>query len=148
MNATEQHKQAQHDTERAKQAAGQAVEKGKEAAGQVYEKGKQAAGAAAEAAKHAASAVGHQADVMAASVGQTAENAANVVRNHTPKDGIVGAAADKVAGALEQGGKYLQQQGLTGLADDLGEMIKRNPIPAMLVGVGLGILLARATSRS
>ena len=32
------------------------------------------------------------------------------------------------------------------MADDLTDLIRRNPIPALLVGVGVGFLLARATT--
>jgi hypothetical protein len=58
----------------------------------------------------------------------------------------VGDAASRVASGLESSGKYLQDEGLSGMAKDLGDLVKRNPIPAMLVGIGIGFLLARATS--
>jgi hypothetical protein len=29
------------------------------------------------------------------------------------------------------------------MADDVTELIRRNPIPAMLIGVGIGFLLAK-----
>jgi hypothetical protein len=45
---------------------------------------------------------------------------------------------------MEAGGKYLEEQGMTGLVDDVAGLIKRNPVPSILVGVGLGILIARA----
>jgi uncharacterized membrane-anchored protein YhcB (DUF1043 family) len=32
------------------------------------------------------------------------------------------------------------------MASDVTEMIKRNPIPALLMGIGLGFMLARLTS--
>jgi hypothetical protein len=54
-------------------------------------------------------------------------------------------AASKVADTLDSGGRYLKEEGMTGMANDLTEMIKRNPIPALLVGVCLGVLIARAT---
>jgi len=31
------------------------------------------------------------------------------------------------------------------MGDDITNMIRRNPIPALLVGIGIGFLLARAT---
>ena len=34
-------------------------------------------------------------------------------------------------------------QGFSGLAEDMTTMIRRNPIPALLIGFGLGFLLAR-----
>jgi hypothetical protein len=47
---------------------------------------------------------------------------------------------------LESGGRYLQQEGLSGIMDDVTELVKRNPIPALLLGIGIGFILARATS--
>jgi hypothetical protein len=32
---------------------------------------------------------------------------------------------------------------MSGMASDLGDMIRRNPIPAVLIGLGLGYLLGR-----
>jgi ElaB/YqjD/DUF883 family membrane-anchored ribosome-binding protein len=34
------------------------------------------------------------------------------------------------------------------MADDVTEMIRRNPIPAVLVGIGVGFLLAQLIPRS
>jgi hypothetical protein len=48
-----------------------------------------------------------------------------------------------VAGALETSGKYLEEKNLTGMVDDLTDLVRKNPIPALLIGVGLGFLLAR-----
>jgi hypothetical protein len=53
--------------------------------------------------------------------------------------------ASGVASALDSSGRYLEEQGLSGMADDVTNLIRRNPIPAMLIGVGLGFLLARLT---
>jgi len=58
----------------------------------------------------------------------------------------MGQATETVANTIERGGQYLQQEGLSGMADDLTTMIKRNPIPALLLGVGIGFILARLTS--
>jgi len=58
---------------------------------------------------------------------------------------VLSSATDTVASGLEQGGRYIQQEGLSGMADDLTTLIKNNPIPALLVGVGIGFLLARIT---
>jgi hypothetical protein len=51
-----------------------------------------------------------------------------------------------VAGALESSGRYLEEQGLSGIGEDLTNLIRRNPLPAILLGIGLGFLLARATT--
>ena len=42
--------------------------------------------------------------------------------------------------------EHLEDHQLSGIANDLTDMIRRNPVPALLVGIGIGYLLARATS--
>jgi len=71
------------------------------------------------------------------------ESLGEKMREKGPDHGILGKASGAVAGALESGGKYLEDKKISGMADDLTDLIKRNPIPALLIGVGLGFLLAR-----
>jgi hypothetical protein len=73
---------------------------------------------------------------------------AGSVRENMPHEGMMGTASNYVADALESGGRYLQEEGFRGMADDMTNLIRRNPIPALLVGIGLGYLIARSTSRS
>jgi len=61
---------------------------------------------------------------------------------------MLGTAGEKVAEGLEAGGRYLEEKGLSGIGDDLAGLIKRNPIPAVLIGIGIGYLIACSTSRS
>jgi len=128
--------------------AEKAADKTKEAAGTVAEKAKEAASSVTEGASHLASTAVHKADDATSATGSGLQSLADTLRKNTPDEGLLGTASNKVADTLESGGKYLQEQGLSGMADDLSAMIKRNPIGAMLVGVGLGYILARATSRS
>jgi hypothetical protein len=58
---------------------------------------------------------------------------------------MLGSAASSVANTLESGGRYLQEEGLSGMANELTDLIKRNPIPALLLAVAVGVLIARAT---
>jgi ElaB/YqjD/DUF883 family membrane-anchored ribosome-binding protein len=60
---------------------------------------------------------------------------------------MLGQAATTVAKGLETGGRYLQKEGVTGMAEDLTDLIKKNPIPAVLVGIGVGFLLAQLMPR-
>jgi uncharacterized protein YjbJ (UPF0337 family) len=53
------------------------------------------------------------------------------------------AVADRVASA----GTYLQEQGVANMAADLTALIRRYPLPSLLLGVGLGYLLARRQER-
>jgi hypothetical protein len=112
----------------------------------VAQKARDVGGDLADAGRSAARAASKTADNVAASAGQTVEGMAQRVREYGPKSGMFGDATETVAGSLEQGGRYLEEQGLTGMANDVTELIKRNPIPALLLGVGLGFMIARLTS--
>jgi len=127
--------QAANAAEHAKNVANEAVNKAKDVGSSVVEK-----------AGEAASYVGKKADDATSSVGSGMKNLAGTIREKMPEKGMLGAAGSAVADTLESGGRYLQQQGLSGIGDDLTNMIRRNPIPAVLLGIGVGFLLARATT--
>lgn len=115
---------------RATEAAGDVAQKATEKAGQV------------------ASAVADKADSAVESVGSGLQSAGGALRENLPNKGVVGGATDTVAGALESGGKYLEEKGLSGISEDVTDLIKRNPIPAVLLALGLGYLIASATRSS
>lgn len=94
-----------------------------------------------------ASKVSEKADEAAASVGSGLKSTANTVRENLPSKGVIGAASEKVADTLERSGEYLENKGLSGVSEDVLTMIKKNPIPAVLIGIGVGYLLACATRR-
>jgi hypothetical protein len=134
------------------QASSAVAEKGKEAAESAQgfvagaaEKAKEVAAAAAQKAGDAASFIGEKAEQATAGVGCGMESLAGTVREHTPVSGMLHSAGEAVASTLESGGRFLQQEGLKGMAEDFTGLIRRNPIPAVLVGIGLGFLIARAT---
>jgi ElaB/YqjD/DUF883 family membrane-anchored ribosome-binding protein len=56
----------------------------------------------------------------------------------------VGSGVRSVGDTIEHGGKYLEEHSLGDMASDLGGLIKRNPVPAVLVAVCVGFLLSRA----
>jgi hypothetical protein len=121
---------------------------GAEAAGGVMERAKEAAAGAARTAGEAASTVGRRVEDAASTVAGGMQSLAGTIREHAPREGVLGTASSTVARTLESSGRYLEQEGLSGVVDDLASLIRRNPIPAVLIGVGLGFLLARTTSRS
>jgi hypothetical protein len=57
-----------------------------------------------------------------------------------------GEASAVVADTLESTGRYLQEEGLKGMAEELTILIRRNPVPALLAAFGAGFLIARATT--
>ena len=63
---------------------------------------------------------------------------AGTIREYAPQGGMLGSAGSTIASGLESGGRYLQEQGLRGVGDDLTALIRRNPLPAVLIGIGFG----------
>lgn len=144
--------------DQAKEQAGQAVDKGREAASHAGEAVSQAASAVGQAvtqkagevatavgnkAADLASAAGHKAEDATAAVGHGMQTAADKVREYTPDSGMLGSASKGVADAIDSAGKYVEDRNLSGMMDDVTNLVKRNPIPALLVGLGVGFLIGR-----
>jgi hypothetical protein len=125
-----------------------AVDKARDAAANVADKAKEVAGNVADHAKDAASTVGQKAEDATHAVGSGMQSVAGTMREKLPQGGVIGAATSKVASGLENTGRYLQTEGLSGMGQDVTNLIRRNPVPAVLIGIGLGFILARATLRS
>ena len=81
----------------------------------------------------------------ATAVGETMGSLASVIRDNAPPEGTIASAATTVAGGLESANAYLQEKGYEHLATDLTAVIRRYPVPSLLVGLGLGYVLARMT---
>jgi hypothetical protein len=132
----------------AKNMANDAANKAKEAGATLTQKVGDAASFVGKKAEDAASFVGKKAEDATSGLGSGMKSLADTIREKGPDGGPLGAAGSAVASTLESGGKYLQEHGLGGIGEDMAGLIKRNPIPALLVGIGLGFLIARATTRS
>jgi len=116
--------------------ANQFANKAKETATDAMDKVKQTAASFGEAASKKAT------DVTNA-VSDSMKNLGGKIRENMPSEGYLGQASRTVADGLECGSQYLSKEGLAGMADDVGSVIKRNPLPAVLVGIGLGFLIGR-----
>jgi len=127
---------------------GDFMDKARDTAGTAVDKARDMAGTAADRAKDTAATVGKKAEDATHAVGQGMQNLASTVRENLPREGVVGTAASSVAGCLESGGRYLEREGIQGMAEDVTNLIRRNPLPAIFVGIGLGFLLARITMPS
>jgi len=130
----------------AKELGQQAMDKAQNVASNVADKARDIGSNVSHMASDAASNIGHRAEDATSSVGGGMKSLAGQVREHGPREGMLGNATSAVADTLEKGGRYLQEEGLRGIGEDLTGLIRRNPIPAVLVGIGVGFLLARATS--
>jgi uncharacterized protein YjbJ (UPF0337 family) len=81
----------------------------------------------------------------ATAVGETMGSLASVIRDNAPHEGTIANAATAVAGGLESASSYLQEKGYENIATELTAVIRRYPVQSLLVGVGLGYMLARIT---
>jgi uncharacterized protein YjbJ (UPF0337 family) len=88
-----------------------------------------------------------------AGVADTATSAAQDVASRvTTTAGTAATKAQELAGSAATGatdtvtavGTYVQEKGLQGLAGDLTDLIRRHPVPALLVGLGIGFVLGRS----
>jgi hypothetical protein len=130
----------------AQNAAGEFADRAKDTATGVMDRAKDMASTAVDKVKDAASTVGQRAEEGLGAVGSGMGSLAGTIREHTPDSGVLHSVGTRVAEGLETGGRYIREEGFKGMADDLTDLIRRNPIPALLVGVGLGFILARSTS--
>jgi len=128
--------------------ASAAMDKVKDAGSNVADKARDMASSVASKAGDVASTISHKADDATSAVSGGIKNLAGTIRENLPHTGMLGSASGTIADTLESSSRYLQEEGLQGISEDLTNLIRRNPIPAMLVGVGIGYLLARSTSRS
>jgi len=127
-------KKPESTMEKAKQAGAGLVEKARETGTNVAEKAKDAGSSVIEKAKETASTVAQTGQEMASNVGRKAEDATKGL----------GSGMESLGQSLESGGRYLQDSGLQGIGDDLTALVRNNPIPAILIGVGIGFLMGRA----
>jgi hypothetical protein len=100
----------------------------------LQEYGERAAGVAAtvtSAAQDVASSVVETAGTVATKAQEMAGTAATAV-------------TDTVAGA----GTYLREKGVQTLPDDLAGLIRRHPVSALLIGLGIGWLLSRTLGKA
>lgn len=78
--------------------------------------------------------------------GEQFTNLAQTVRERAP-EGRMGDVASTAADAIERSGQYLQQADLQSIRGDLERIIRDRPIESLLVGLGVGYLLARSMRR-
>jgi gas vesicle protein len=109
---------------------------------------------AADKARQTASSVSERAQDLASSASEMASNAGKRISDTVSHlaENIQSTAGDlrqrvpqAVAEGMDSAGRYLQEEGFSGIAEDLTTLIRRNPIPALFVGIGIGFLLARIT---
>jgi len=126
-------------------AARKVADEGKSVASTAMHKAEEAASYVGHKAEDAASYLGHKAQDATGAVSQGMKTLGSTIRDKTPREGVMGQAGAAVASQLESGSRYLEEHGLQGIGEDMTNMIRRNPIPAVLIGIGIGFLIAQAT---
>ena len=126
-----------------KQEWAQAAGKAKDAASSVGEMASHATSAVGAMAGRAACDVAKEADELTASAGVCIQGLGDRLSKNTPHSGVLGNASQAVAGAVKEGGEYLQGVKLSGMTEDVAHLIRRNPIPAVLIAIGLGWFVGR-----
>jgi len=147
MKGKEEHHQGKESMDKAKEAGTRAVDKSKEAAASMGEMATQAASAVGGMATQAATNVGQKVDDMAATAGSGLRQWGDKMGEGGPQEGVLGQASHAVADTIKQGGRYIEESKLSGMAGDAAQLIRRNPMPAFFIGIGIGLLLGR-TMRS
>lgn len=90
---------------------------------------------------------GQRADELTSDTGAGLQSLANNLTGSSPRNGVANAAVNAVAESVRQTGKYLEESKLSGAADDVVGLIRRHPIPAVLLAAGLGWYLARTARK-
>jgi len=118
-------------------------DKAQQVASDVKDKAQQVADKAQDIGQQAVD----RADDATTTVGGKMTDVAQTIREKAPMSGPVANAADTAANTLERAGTYLQEQDLADMRSDLEGIIRRHPIESLLVGLGVGYLLARSMRR-
>lgn len=130
-----------------KQEWAQAAHNAQDAAASVGEMAGHAASAVGAMASHAAGDVGRRADDLTASAGAGIHNLGDRLSQNAPHSGMWGNASQAVAKSVQDGGKYLEGHKLSGMTEDVAHLIRQYPIPAVIVGIGLGCFVGRLLKR-
>jgi len=128
------------------QAATGAAESVKSGANYVADQARELASNASKGAANVGSYLDSRAEEATSALGGGLKAASEAIRQNAPHEGRLGQASSAVAQTLSDTGAYLEREGLQGIGSDLTCLIKKNPIPALMLGIGLGFLVARATT--
>ena len=99
--------------------------------------------AAGSIANQAVCDVGQKANDLTANAGAGIKGLGDKLSQNAPRSGLVGNASQSVAKAVHDGGQYMEDAKFSGIVNDVAQLIRRNPIPAVFLAIGLGWVVAR-----
>jgi gas vesicle protein len=154
QTANQTHDAIDRATDKAHSTVDQATDKAQQVAGDVKDmaadakdKAQQVASDVKDKAQELGSQAADRADAATTVVGEKMSDAAFALRQNAPASGPLAGAADTAADTLQRAGSYLQEQDLSDMRTDLENLIRRHPVESLLVGFGLGYLIARSMRR-
>ena len=121
----------------------QAANNARDVAASVGEMVSHAGSAVGAMASQAACDVGRMADDLTVSAGIGIQGLGDRLSKNAPRTGVLGNATQTVAKSVKDGGEYLEGAKLSGMTEDFAQLIRRNPLPAVFIAVGLGWFVAR-----
>jgi hypothetical protein len=83
------------------------------------------------------------ADCATESIGRNLREWAKLLDRQKSAVGLPDAAAFAAAHGLESFGRYLERRGFRGAASDVGDQVKKRPLPFVAAGLGAGFVLGR-----
>lgn len=131
--------QEQGTMERARDMASSAMEKVQDAASNASERAQDLVSQSRDIAGN----LGQRATEAISGVGEQIHGLASNLRERVPQEGMLGSAATMVADGLDTGVDYLAEQSLDEMLEDVSGVIRRYPIQSVLIGMGVGFLVAR-----
>jgi ElaB/YqjD/DUF883 family membrane-anchored ribosome-binding protein len=107
----------------------------------VVEKTKDLAQKSKESVKEFAHTAGEKVDDARTAVGEGMERFGGGVREKGSSASAV------VGGRLEAAGAYIREHDFSGMTESVKDVVRRHPVQSVLVGIGMGFVLARAMRR-
>ena len=138
---------AKEVADKAKEAATSVGEFASDVATAIGAMASQAASEAGSMASQAACDVSKKADNLTASAGAGIQQWADRLSKNAPHESVLGSASQAVAKSVKDGGDYLEHAKLSGVTEDIAQLVRRNPIPAVLIAIGLGWFAAHKLRR-
>jgi len=96
--------------------------------------------------KNAARSAASSAERISDRVGETVGSIGDNVRQGIPGSGKVGDAVEAATRSIKRTADYVQEEGMSGIVEDLELLIRRYPLQTLLLGMGCGYLLSRLRS--
>jgi ElaB/YqjD/DUF883 family membrane-anchored ribosome-binding protein len=131
----------------AEEAGTYLADKANQASEYVSEQASKMASSAMHSAENAGKYMGQKAADTRHSVGSSIKSMGESLKSAAP-EGVMHDAACSLGETLTSTGQYLDEHGISAMTEDLTNVIKRNPLPAVFIAAGIGFLLAKACTSS